>query len=88
MIQQQRGAIGSVQGYPAHIVHRLAGPRNPLDPYDHLVQQRQQLGFAQGKFHCIMLVCDAVTCSAELLPGVWRPTEEPAIYKGTVFLHR
>lgn len=56
LIQQQRGAIGSVQGYPAHIVHRLAGPRNPLDPYDHLVQQRQQLGFAQGKLHCIMPV--------------------------------
>ncbi|PSN55751.1 hypothetical protein C0J52_04799, partial [Blattella germanica] len=45
LLQQQR-TIGNVQGYPAHIVHRLAGPRNPLDPYDHLVQQRQ-LGFAQ-----------------------------------------
>lgn len=44
LIHQQRGVIG----YPTQIVHRLAGPRNPLDPYDHLVQQRQQLGFAQG----------------------------------------
>jgi hypothetical protein len=49
LIQQQRGAVANVQGYPAQIVHRLAGPRNPLDPYDHLVQQRQQLAFPQGK---------------------------------------
>lgn len=47
--QQQQRTITSVQGYPAHIVHRLAGPTNSLDPYDHLVQQRQQqLGFSQG----------------------------------------
>jgi len=49
LIQQQRGAVANIQAYPAHIVHRLAGPRNPLDPYDHLVQQRQQLAFPQGK---------------------------------------
>ena len=48
LLHQQR-TITNVQGYPTHIVHRLAGPRNPLDPYDHLVQQRQQqLGFTQG----------------------------------------
>jgi hypothetical protein len=32
--------------------------------------------------------CDSVAGSTELLPGMWRSTEEHAIYKGTVFLHR
>jgi hypothetical protein len=54
--QQQRGVVANVQGYPAHIVRRLAGQHNPLDPYDHLVQQRQQLGFPQGKCQWVFLL--------------------------------
>jgi hypothetical protein len=111
MIQQQRGAVSTVQGYSAHIVQRMSGPRNPLDPYDHLVQQRQQLGFPQGKLQCQCIVPVPVpvpvrgmvsdsalgtrhglrvflvqlsycqVCESQL-------THLPAIYRGTVFLHR
>ncbi|CAG2053011.1 unnamed protein product [Timema podura] len=53
LIQQQR--LVSIQqpqqqGLPGNIVHRLAGPpRNPLDPYDQIVQQRQHIAFSQGE---------------------------------------